>query len=351
LTEQDGFQDVFYYNLEQLKNNNHEIIGNEITNILNDLIESKTITKGNLSTIIDNDVIKKRLKEIDSQSLGLNHFDSITFPAYLEKLISDKFTASNIIAKHVNVAITNIISQYNFSITSEQTKKLEEVCFQVALGPGKGVTIPLEFKKKLIESFEDFNLLTTETKVPNENVEEQALPAGDFIQLKDHLEMEFKKIDEETKQINELPKLLVEKAETLNFTKNNDQILNNLFTELNKLPSLKEKKLEHGVVAYILGIIFMDMSSIHALGYHVGGDNVAFARFRLLGAYWLSKSICLSENKWKDTEKVAIGKEIKQAVLEVECSGQIINKLYGAFCKKELKNISKNISQILQSKV
>jgi hypothetical protein len=97
------------------------------------------------------------------------------------------------------------------------------------------------------------------------------------------------------------------------------------------------------------------MSSINVFGYHQGNENKAFARFRLLGSYYLAESICLSNDKNyallnNDTIK-AISIEIKEAILTSECSGQIANKLYGIYSKDKLKEISTKITNILTAKL
>lgn len=92
----------------------------------------------------------------------------------------------------------------------------------------------------------------------------------------------------------------------------------------------------------------MDMSSIHVLGYY-SDDNTAFTSFRLIGAYWLSKSIYKNE-VWALAQQKTISREIKQAILDIECSGVIITHLYGKWCDHKLKDLCNKIKSILQVK-
>jgi hypothetical protein len=290
---------------------------------------------------------QESISGIEPSDLTLNNFKDITFPEYLSNLIKSKFGASNIIAKHIFEAIKKIISQYSLNISTEQEQKLEECCYQVALKPGKEIMIPLTFKQKLIEIFKDFMLIMPES---TDYTTGKTIPEGDFLQVKNYLEHEKSKAISNTEFLQILPKMLVDKSEQLEFTKNSDQIIDNLFAGLEEISSLKGQ-ISKFEIAYILGIIFMDMSSIHALGYHAGSDNVAFARFRLMGVYWLSKSICSTDNPWTLEEKSTINQEIENAILSDECSGQIVNKLFGTYCKAKLKGISDKITKILQAKL
>jgi hypothetical protein len=330
-------------NLTQLLNNN--TFEFEIISILNSLITKKVISKNDLMIFINNHIIKTHLKEINSEELCLSHLNDIKFPLYLKNLISNKFTASNLVAKNVYSVIGRIVSQYNFKITSTQTKKLEEICYQVVSKINSDVSVSLEFKKQLINDFNDGNLLISATEETGDNGETKiTIPDGEFIQLIKFLVSELSKV-EQANYHTQLPILLVTKAEQLTFTQDNAIILKNLHDELIKLPS--ENIISQHETAYILGVIFMCISSVNVLGYHVGNDNTSFTRFRLMAGYWLAKAITISDNNWDDDQKKAISQEIKQAILADECSGQISNKLYGVYCESSLKAIRDKIGAFL----
>ena len=101
----------------------------------------------------------------------------------------------------------------------------------------------------------------------------------------------------------------------------------------------------------------MDMSSNHVLGYHVGADNFTFTRFRLLGAYWLSKAIVLNDEilngvgKWSEVQKSNIGMVIRDAILTDTCSAILFSAMYGNYCLEHLREIYNAIKIILNLKL
>jgi hypothetical protein len=286
----------------------------------------------------------------NAQNLTLKDFDRVIFPEYLQKLISNKFTAANVVAKRLFNYIITIINDNNFQLTVDQQHKLEQIVYQVSLAPGKGITVPLRFKKMLINTFNDFALLAREHEEINRDTQEKhIIPAGGFIQLKEYLEAQLAdKTDNQ--QLEILSDLLVEKAKQLEFTKNSNMVVQELYDELTQLPSFKDKIDKHEV-CYILGVICMDLSSTHALGYYGNGENTAFTRFRLIGAYWLAQAVTDAGELWSQDEKIKINQEIKLAVLDIECSGMITNRLYGPYHKSELNAIFTRVTNILSTRV
>lgn len=140
------------------------------------------------------------------------------------------------------------------------------------------------------------------------------------------------------------------RAEQLKFTEGGNKLIDELYEELNKLSVLVDKSISKYEIAYILGFMFMNISSIHVLGYHHLNDNVAFARFRLLGAYFLSKS--LNGNcDWTETQRGFISKQIEMSVLDTQCSGIISNSIYGNYSDPRVKSICTNIESILTVKL
>lgn len=330
---------ALFNNIAQLKNNN--ILSEELAKILENFIQNKKITKANLETIVNSPIIKMFLKEVEAQSLGFNHLKRIIFPPYLRGLIINRFTAHNIVASHISRLLDKIIVDNNIIITNEQNKKLEEICYQVALNPCKDVSIDLAFKKKLIDDFSDLALLVTA-----EVSEKTTVPAGDFIQIKEQLMNEFMKLgDNEKGQLEKLPELLIETAKQLAFTAGISELIENLFKELDDIPELTGKIIKHEIY-YLMGVIFMCMSSSYVLGI----NTTAFTRFRLLASYCLSESV-FDNDMWTQERKEAISKEIKQAILTGECSGQITNRLYGEWCLAILKDVYEKVTFILHARV
>ncbi len=292
---------------------------------------------------------------IESQSFSLNNFHNIRLPQYLKNLISNKFTASNVVAKHIYSIITKMITQYQFNVTLEQSQKLEEICYQITSDLNQDITLSLDFKKKLIANFKDDTLLNGEIDIKNNNGDiTEVIPAGDFFQIINHLMTQKLDGEIDNEKLQQLPYSIVVKAESLEFTQNHKQILDDFFVELKQLSSTI---FEHEA-SYILGLIFMEMSSVYKFGYLQNKDNIAFNRYRLLGGYWLSKAIALNDAclkdkyKWSNVQKLAISQEIRNAILTIECSNTIFTKLYGKdYCVEALKPIYKKMVKMLGLKL
>lgn len=267
--------------------------------------------------------------QIISLAITADHLEEIIFPEYLHDLLQAKFSKANLVAAKLDELMNNIINQNKFQITDEQKKKLAEICYQVTLNLGADVTIPLAFKKDLMSRFKDDDFFRTIGEI---------LPSL------------ANKIDNNKEN---QPQLLIKAFNALGFTADIQGLITSLAAELNS-SATPETNLNQHEIAYALGITFIYLSSIYGLGYHdrteSGDINMAFSRFRFLGAYCLAQSIVGNPN-WTPEQKQTINKWLKIAVFEQECSGIIANRLWDNSKNTALYNIYNRIHRILQTSI
>ncbi len=276
-----------------------------------------------------------------SENLTKHNLEQIEVPLYFRELIKRNFSAANIVASVVFEAIIKNSEDNGFTLTSAQKQQLERICYLSAQKPAQDVFVPLEFKRNLRESFRDESLL---------NGELGGKPAGEFNQLMLYLSGELEKIADDKQKIRQFPQLVIEKMKKLDFYNGSNELIDELLKSMAKLGT-SQNNITRYEVAYLLGMFFINLSSIYVLGYHdeITRVNTSFNYFRLKGGLLLALSIIDETNNWSEQEKQTVCRELRQILLDNECAGQLINKLMGNGA--ELSNIHERIKAILNIKI
>jgi hypothetical protein len=291
-----------------------------------------SISKANLQKLLGDKDFFKTLFEIITEEVSLDSFKQNLVPNYLKKLVENKYTAANIIAEEVLKYIKDIISQNKFELDINQQKKLDTIIFQKILAIGADITVTIDFKQKLMDKFKDSDF-----------------HHGIFEKIVLATSAELERLTDNQLKYKQLPNIFLVQYKQFESIDKNEQLLKILFDKLNKLPSL-QGKINEGEICYMLGVIYMDLSSVNALGYHSVTENVAFTRFRLLSGYWLANALRLN-TFWSPEERLALCRQLENAILTGDCSGVIVNYLLGRYYDQTLKNIYQKVQNILSAKL
>ena len=304
----------------------------------------KSISKVDLANLLNNNVFTLNLQQVLSSDLSFQELDKVTFPEYLNKLILGKFTAANIISQALVTHLKALIKADNIQLNSHQFKNVESTIYQVALAPGKDIGLDLNFRKELMLQFKD--------NLGSESFEQKV-----FAKVVLHISQEYTLVTEQErlenlrKKLSTLPYIVVAHCNGLKFILNNDAIFTDLFKQLDQLPSLSTT-IKYYQLAYLLGVIYLELSSYNAFGYHdyAHHDNRAFTLFRLMAGYWLASAVIIAGDALSLEQQTIINQEIYQTLLTDSCSGQIAYRLYNEDYKHELKSLYQQVKLILSAK-
>ncbi len=275
----------------------------------------------------------------DSEKITLYNTAKINLPLYLSRLIKSKLTVANTVASLTHEAIIKFAKFNGSELSTNHKDQLQEICYLAAQNPGQEIKVSVAFKKELMSLFNDNGLLDGELN---------GKPAGAFNQLMLYLSQMQEKIANMDKKRAQLPLLVVARAKKFEFYQIIADLNEVLYQELSKYSSIKEYITRYET-AYILGIYFINLSSINVMGYEQGNINTSFNWFRLLSGIYFALSITDEACSWSLNEKKAVIQELNQILMDNECAGQITNKMYGVYVVSPLHKLYKRVETILNS--
>ena len=353
-------------------------------------IQDLSLAKFKLMELLEASTPEGTVISFNCTELTLHERKTMILAPYLVQIIDAQFTASNIVAKAIVAYFTKKIATEKLVLTAEQQAKLQQTIYQVAMAPTTDITLAPGFKKKLMAAFKSKAFFEGEytplavkiSKKLNQLLNEQInqvlngerysslkldveqkkqlsgvienlashpqrnttandfkaefvkeLGATDFYPRLDKVSVELSadcaQIALSANQLDNLAKVVAAEFAGVPATPALAQLLEQTTLDLEASGSFSGKIKPHEL-AYLLGLIFMDLSSIHALGYHHDGENQAFEKIRIDGVNLLSQAQQLAGVSWSHEQYRAISKEIRQGLLDRECAGQITNRLLRA---------------------
>ncbi len=288
----------------------------------------KDVRKADLLNILNNELFRLHICSISSKELSLFEIKSMNLPAYIEKIVSNKNSVKNILAQNM-VEVVNSIAKYNnINLSEQESKILTQLIFQIVLNPSGTHSLSLDFRKKLMEKFKEDEFYRT------------------------HFQQSAIKISTEYEQqgINNLPEIIINNFDKDKVVELIDNLMQTLYDNL-RINDVDKDNIKLFQVYLILGINFLSLSSMYALGYLDGNKNVAFARIRFYAAYCLAKALKSEDSNLNQKEKDFILNKLKDTILTAICSGELSHSLFGPYHDRVMDNLFIAISKILATKL
>ena len=248
-------------------------------------------------------LFKKENEQIVSVDLDENNMEFIQLPQYISDLLLKQFTAANKFGKFISSIVQNSIKHSIYNGTqlapdAAQLQLLQDKFYQISIAPGQNITINLDIKTKLLNTFQDDEFVAIFAKKVRNILKAQH---------------EFTEHTTDKGKLLTLPSTLINLMKDNIFAKNIDDFIKDdkVINELRKIPFLKDKELSNFLVYYMFGLVFLDASSIHVFGFHAMVDQPLTKTQELAGYFMQETPKNLTneaEDKFKESQKTLFDK-------------------------------------------
>jgi hypothetical protein len=287
-----------------------------------------------------------------SSAVNLENTRALNLPLYLHDTIESILSAAPMFGDAMKNVLTAMLDKENLTLTEKELDLLSDCFHQVAVEVGKQITVPIETKKALMKKMQEGTLMVAYTALSHRvDMKKNQHPAPQSVSVREMHEMRNRHQENPNHHV---PLTLVQEMrgdeKFQDFCSAMDEQVDQMLTTIRAVDDPNRMPEKHELF-YLLGVMLTDISSVNVLGYH-DKENQAFSRFRLMGAYCLSRCVVESDAMARggltDAQRLAITEQLGLSLFTVHCSGMISNAL-GPYANDALQPFVQHTARLLKA--